>query len=188
MGHMENMKSKFEQMVEDANKDNFAGGVYIAVDVYHDNDTLQHIQDRMREMLSVGMDLYGLHTTIIYSKKPAVNLNVSDLKLNAKKFFIATIKEITTWVDNKNVRYLGILLVSPDLVSENKRLMGFGFVSDFDSYMPHITLAYNTSIDHTDEDYVEIFEELNKMFANRADCVLQLTNEHIEPLDVDWTK
>lgn len=183
------MKSKFEKMVsEEVSKKKYANGVYISVDVYHDNDTLQAIQDAMREMFSIGMDLYGLHCTIIYSRKPADDLDIDKLKLDDNKIFTATIKEITTWVDNKGVRYLGILLDSAELVNEYNRLMEYGFVSDYDTYMPHITLVYNTVIDHTDADYSELFDNVNKRFANNPDKVLQLTNEHIEPLNTDWEK
>ena len=178
------MKKTFEQLVmEDINP--YSSGVYISVDVYHDSDTLQQIQHQVRELFDVPIDLYGLHCTIIYSKKPAKNISNTFLKIDQTKFFDAYVKEITTWVDNKNITYFGILLDSPELKKENERLMKYGFVSDYDEYMPHITLQYDTKIDNIA--MKEQFDKINAIFQNNKKYVLQLTNEHEEPLNSDWS-
>jgi len=180
---------RFEQLVlEDMEKNNYSSGVYISVDVHHDNDTLQFIQDSVRDLFDVPMDLNGLHTTIIYSKKPAPSLNISLLKINSNKFFDAYVKELTVWTDNNNNKFFGILLDSPELQKEYDRLMKFGFVSDYDSYMPHITLQYGTKIDITDHETKEKLDSLNSELQNNPSRVLQLTNESIEPLNNDWSQ
>ena len=107
------------------------------------------------------------------------------MKIDQTKFFDAYVKEITTWVDNKNITYFGILLDSPELKKENERLMKYGFVSDYDEYMPHITLQYDTKIDNIA--MKEQFDKINAIFQNNKKYVLQLTNEHEEPLNSDWS-
>jgi len=177
------MKKTFEQLVmEDINP--YSTGVYISVDVYHDSDTLQQIQHQVRELFDVPMDLHGLHCTIIYSKKSEKNISNSSLNIDQTKFFNAYIKEITTWIDNTTI-YFGILLDSPELKKEYSRLMEYGFISDYEEYMPHITLQSDTKIDK--KAMKEQFDKINAIFKNNKKHVLQFTNEHVEPLDSDWS-
>ena len=98
--------------MEDINP--YSSGVYISVDVYHDSDTLQQIQHQVRELFDVPIDLYGLHC-ISSIQKARKNISNKFLKIDQTKFLMHMLKEITTWVDNKNITYFGILLDSPEL-------------------------------------------------------------------------
>lgn len=158
-------------------------GVYISTDLYHGTQDITNIKKYIKDIFNITLKEHKLHCTLIYSKKDHTKLKVSELNLDPKKKFNSTIKEVTVWQDNNNISYLGIKLDSKDLVDENTRLMKFGFVSDFDSYMPHITLQYDTKLNlDTDK---ELFKEVNEYFKDKNYTII-FHNEHIEPLDEQW--
>ncbi len=165
------MKLLSEVLKESVNS--FSDGVYIAVKVVF-NENIQHICDRVYAYFGVLIDISDLHCTLIYSAKDHSNLSISSLGIDVSKKFIGMVDKITVWEHNDN-KYFGIILKSDDLVVENTRLMEYGFVSDFEEYMPHITLQYGTIINLVDEDLRKLNNELKGV-----DVVL--SSEYVEGL------
>lgn len=151
----------------------FSNGVYIAVKVVF-NENMQHICDRVYSYFGVVVDVDDLHCTLVYSAKDHSGLNVNRLGIDSNKQFMGSVGKITVWEHGGN-KYFGIILESNDLVVENNRLMKYGFVSDFEEYMPHITLQYGTTIDLEDEDLRKLNNELKGV-----DVVL--SSEYVEGL------
>lgn len=152
----------------------YTSGAYVSVQVVADNDGVQEIQHQCRELLNVGLDIYNLHCTLIYSKKP-FNKNTK-LHIDSKRVFQGKIKEFKVWTD-KNKSYFGIILDSDELVAEHKRLMTYDLIYDYPSFMPHITLEYDTKLTN------DMLNSINEYFKNK-DYVLLLNNEKLEPLKI----
>ena len=150
------MKLLSEVLKESVNS--FSDGVYIAVKVVF-NENIQNICDRVYAYFGVVIDVDDLHCTLIYSAKDHSNLSISSLGIDANKQFIGIVDKITVWEHNDN-KYFGIILDSNDLVVENSRLMKYGFVSNFEKYMPHITLQYDTMVELVDENLRKLNNEL----------------------------
>jgi len=108
-----------------------------------------------------------LHCTLIYSKKPHKNkINSEDYKITAK------FKGYEYFGENKDT--LVVLLESEELINRNKFLVKeYGFISDFETYTPHVTLSYNSTVDISTLPDIEF------------DVVLE--NEYVQDLVLDWS-
>lgn len=165
------MKLLSEVLKESVNS--FSDGVYIAVKVVF-NENIQNICDRVYAYFRVVIDVGDLHCTLIYSAKDHSNLSISSLGIDYNKQFIGIVDKITVWEHGDN-KYFGIILDSNDLVVENSRLIKYGFVSNFEKYMPHITLQYDTMVELVDENLRKLNNELKGI-------QIILSNEYVEEL------
>jgi len=108
-----------------------------------------------------------IHITLIYSKK-----GISNKEWNNNKLFIdesATPIKLD-WLGHEK-DCLVLLLNSPYLIKRNKEITKkYGAISDYTTYHPHVTLAYNIK-DYTIPDNIKLPKELS------------LTSEYYEDLD-----
>ena len=144
---------------------NYPSGVYIAVSPDEiTTDAIQKYQEKYLKQYKVNNEL---HCTLIYSQKPHV-----DIIEPASYSAIATFESFELFGPKQDT--LVIKLNSKELERRNKLLSEEnGFISDYDEYQPHITLAYG--IENID---------LNSLPAIEFSMTLQ--DEYVEPLDTDW--
>lgn len=173
--------NRFKQLIIEALANQFEGGVYIAVNVDPNNAVIKEIQSQVNRYFNLAIDINNLHCTLIYSANNHSSIKVADLDVDPERVFQANIKEIKVWEGHEDNKYLGIILDSPELVNENNRLMKFGFTSDFDSYMPHVTLQSKTNISPNDDR----LKSINDYFKN-SNYTLTLSGEYVEALNKNW--
>lgn len=146
----------------------YPGGVYIAV--LPDEESNAQIKEfQENEVLKLGItDLNSeLHSTIIYSAKPHKQ-NVQ----TSPDVHVAQCLGYELFGDESNI--LVMKLSCPSLSKRFDDLTDqYGFVSDYDEYRPHITLAYDVK----DVD-------ISKLPLYNKTIILK--NEYSEGLDVDW--
>jgi len=144
---------------------NYPDGVYIAVSP--DESTAVAIQKYQEKYLKQYKVNDELHCTLIYSQKPHV-----DIIEPASYSAVATFESFELFGPKQDT--LVIKLNSKELERRNELLSEEnGFISDYDEYKAHITLAYG--IENID---------LNSLPAIEFSMTLQ--DEYVEALDTDW--
>jgi len=142
-------------------------GVYISVSL--SDISKQYIEEYCNKYLSSYKNTeinHDLHCTIIYSKKEQKE------EVNTKEYkYLANFSKFSKFGENKDI--LVMELDCDMLIERNKELVNeYGFVSDFEEYKPHITIAYKTDVDIN---YLPPFDK-----------IIELENEKVEELDEDW--
>jgi 2'-5' RNA ligase len=141
-------------------------GVYVSVSL--SDISKQYIEEYCNKYLSSSKTEinYDLHCTIIYSKKE----QKEEVKTKEYKY-LANFSKFSKFGENKDV--LVMELDCDMLIERNKELVDeYGFISDFEEYKPHITIAYKSDID---VNYLPPFDK-----------IIELENEQVEELDEDW--
>lgn len=152
-------------MVKDMINERYPGGVYIAMKPTP--KTLSKIEDYIKTNLKDVETNKDIHCTLIYSQKKLKG-NVVTMKHIAEGSFAG----FELFGPNKDT--LVIKLDSPDLIRRNDALVKqYDFISDYEEYRPHVTLAYGC-------------EGINLKKLPPLDFTLYFTNEYVEPLDTDW--
>lgn len=144
----------------------FKDGIYISVDV--DGFTQENLNQYMKENLKGIQKSKSLHCTLIFSQKPLKE------EVETEEYSTSgTFKYFSLFGPEKDV--LVIELDCEKLIERNKELVEkYGFISDFDEYKPHLTLAYNVPKDF----------DINTLPG--IDFKINFHNEHVEPLKLDW--
>lgn len=143
----------------------YPGGVYISVKP--DDITQKAIMEYQEKYLKQFELNTELHCTLIYSKKP-----YEDEIIPESYTALASFSSFELFGPENDT--LVIKLNSEDLKRRNEDLTKkYGFISDYDEYKPHITLAYG--IKNID---------LNSLPDFEFGVILQ--DESVEALDNNW--
>jgi len=149
---------------KDIINENYPGGVYVAMKPTP--DTLSKIESYIEANLKDLEINDEIHCTLIYSKK-ALKSEVRTLNYLSE----ATFQSFDLFGPDKNI--LVIKLESRDLIRRNNSLTSrYNFISDFDEYQPHVTLAYNC-------------EDIDIEKLPPLDFTLFFADEYVEPLDLN---
>lgn len=117
------------------------------------------------------IDVDKLHTTLIYSRKYLPDFQP---KGQLDSPIIGNFIQFQVWDTQDGKRALVMLYEAPQLVARNAEITDeHGATSDYDSFKLHLTLSYDL------EDF-DVWP-LDKYFG-----VLEITEEYMEPLDLDW--
>lgn len=143
----------------------YKGGVYVAVlPDEKTTEALQKYQSQYLQNVNVNTEL---HTTLIYSAKPQKEQVQCSDAIHEAKF-----NGFDLFGDDKDI--LVMKLKCKSLLDRNEKLThDYGFISDYDSYNPHITLAYGV-------------KGVNLEDLPKFDSTIVLLNEYAEDLDEDW--
>lgn len=154
-------------MMDFKNFKKYEDGVYISVNL-SPSSTVE-LNAYMQENLSTFKINKSLHCTLIYSQKPLKN----EVQIEEYDAF-GTFKGFSLFGPDKNI--LVLELDCDTLVERNKELVQkYNFISDFDEYKPHVTLAY------------EITKDFNLDVLPEIGFEVQFCCETIEPLDKTWS-
>jgi len=146
---------------------NYPGGVYIAVSPTE--ETKIAITEYMEKYLQRAktLDIDDLHCTLIYSQQEQKEEIKADDYLAP-----ATFKGFNLFGEKEDT--LVIELNSKLLIDRNETLVKeYGFISDFDEYKAHMTLAFEAS-------------DIDLNSLPDIDFALAFENEYIEQLNTDW--
>ena len=142
----------------------FPNGVYIAVTP--DEATINAIKEYQKKYLKQHKINEELHCTLIYSQKP----HVDEIESNSYQA-TATFNQFELFGPKSNI--LVIELISKELEARNNKLVQeHGFISDYNEYKPHITLAYDV-------------EGLDLNSLPPIEFSMTLQDEYVEPLNTD---
>lgn len=143
----------------------YKGGVYVAVlPDEKTTEALQKYQEQNLQNVNVNTEL---HTTLIYSAKPQKEKVICSDTIHEAKF-----NGFDLFGDDKDI--LVMKLKCKSLLDRNEELTyDYGFISDYESYNPHITLAYGV-------------KDVNLENLPKFDRTIVLLNEYAEDLDEDW--
>lgn len=144
----------------------YPNGVYIAV--RPDESTTIAIKEYQEKFIKQHEINEDLHCTLIYSQKPQIE------EVQTESYFATcTFDSFDLFGPKKDT--LVLRLNSSELERRNKLLSNkYGFISDYDEYKPHITLAYGVAnID------------LNSLPP--IEFMMVLTNEEVGHLDINYT-
>lgn len=135
------------------------------------------IDDIMKLAAELGItpNREALHTTVIYSKKPAGDLRIPDPERQVK----AVITSVDSWVGHNSKTYVVFKLASEALLFMHGDYSRQGAEATFIPYVPHITLSDDIEVDA--ELKVRI-EKMNRVL-NYDPKLIYLTNERIGDLD-----
>lgn len=153
-------------------------GVYVGALLNQSSlDELMHV---LRKYIKDNIvDEKDIHTTIMYSKT-FFNYNTSccEFKNNSYRQNV-NYKAIFDKLVKFDKGALVIKLISPDLQTRHEQLMLTpGASYDYDKYIPHITISYNSSED---------IDALNKILIPRlGNIVFQFNIEYAEELKEEW--
>lgn len=143
----------------------YKGGVYVVV--LPDDKTNKSLQEYQSQNLQNENVNTKLHSTLIYSAKPQKEKVICSNTVHNAKF-----DGFDLFGDDKNI--LVMKLKCKSLSDRNEELTNdYGFISDYDSYNPHITLAYDV-------------KDMNLEDLPKFEGDIVLTNEYAEDLDEDW--
>ena len=116
-----------------------------------------------------------LHVTTVYSRVPLRGFEPSTQE------FKATIQSCQVWYDPyMGIKDLVIVLQSPELEVRQRELSEkYGSESVYESYLPHLTLAYD--IPDTNPKYRWFINEMMEVFSTRLKgTVLKFNQEYLE--------
>lgn len=155
----------FKEFLENKKENYYPTGVYIAVLPNEKTEkAIKKFQDKYLKNVKANDEL---HTTLIYSNKP----QKEKIQPN-NNTYAAHFAGFDLFGEEKDT--LVMKLSSDALSSRNKDLTKkYNFVSDYDSYNPHITLAYDV------KDF-----DVNSLSTFNEEIILE--NEYIEDLNDDW--
>ena len=143
----------------------YEGGVYIACNLAEESRIV--FEEYQKQFLKTATVNEELHCTLIYSQKP----HVDEIEPESYKA-IATFGSFELFGPKEDT--LVVTLISEDLIRRNERLVDeHGFISDYDEYKPHITLAYGV-------------ENIDLNSLPDIDFQITLEEEYVEPLNPDW--
>jgi len=163
---------KFITELKDTEDDDimYENGVYISTSLTIDTEVnlINYIKKHISIIKNVELNYNSLHNTLIYSKaKLKEKVIVKDYT------YIATPLKLSLFGENNDI--LVLELDSPELIKRNNELVEqYNFISDYDEYKPHITLAYKVELTNVDSIPLPNF-------------VLFLTNEQVEKLNTNWS-
>ena len=144
-------------------KENYKNGVYISLKLTNKSKVI--FNNFLKEHLKNQKTTPDPHCTLIYSKK-AFN-GLIKTKNNVYK---AQFDKFTIFGDDTLVAKLEC----PEMLKRNKELTEeYNFISDFDTYQPHITLMYKNG------------KSVIKSLPNLPN--LEFDNEKAEALDLNWS-
>lgn len=115
-----------------------------------------------------------LHTTVLYSRK-----HLPDYKPLGKLDtpLIGKFKQFDLWKSQDGNQCLVMLFDCTDLVDRHKFLMKeHDATYDYDEYKPHVTLSY------------DVGENFNLKSLPSYEGPINITEEYMEPLVLDWAK
>jgi len=143
----------------------YPGGVYISVKLSEETEAL--VKEYQEKYLK-GVDINEeLHLTLIYSKQPEVN-EIEPAEYTA----VGTFQEFNLFGEKSDT--LVAEINSFDLLRRNEILtQEYKFISDFDEYKSHVTLAYGV-------------ENIDINSLPPMDFGFTFENETVEQLDLDW--
>ena len=147
-------------------EEKYPDGVYISVKLTE--DSLKEFNKYLNKHLPEFEHTPDPHLTLVYSKQPFTG--------------VVKTKQYNILADFKSMEIFGVKenaivaeLTSPELSDRNAELVKeYKFVSDFDTYKPHITLAYDVG----DFD-ITTLPPMNMKFI--------FCEETVEPLNTDWS-
>lgn len=165
----EHLKQTVSDFLTEAPQMNYPTGVYVAVLPDEEtNKSINNFQNELKKGVLKDVEMNNeIHTTLIYSNKPLkhkINHSTAEHK--------ASFDGYELFGEDKDV--LVMKLKSDSLHKRNKELTDeYGFISDYDSYNPHITLSYGAK-----------GVDLSKLPDYNGSIILH--NEYSEDLDEDW--
>jgi len=134
--------------------------------------------EKLLDELKVPNPVKGarIHATIVYSRK-----TMDESFTPAGKYktpLKATVTGFKTFKTQEGHNALVLQLDCPEMVKRHKQLVKeYGATHDYDEYIPHITLSYNS----------EDFDSKNKEIPNYIKT-LYIEEEYKQPLVLDWIK
>ena len=142
-------------------------GVYISVKLSEETEALvKEYQEKYLKGQDI-VDINSLHCTLIYSKQPEVN-EIEPAEYTA----VGTFQEFNLFGEKSDT--LVAEINSFDLLRRNEILtQEYKFISDFDEYKSHVTLAYGV-------------ENIDINSLPPMDFGFVFENETVEQLDLDW--
>jgi len=166
-------------VIEDINK----SGTYVAVD-YTDASVKE--LNNILKLLNVKKDTNDpFHTTIAYSTKSFIFSPKTCLSKRRSRKFVPknNNKVIVTGLELFDEKNLHLTLNAPFCEEEFKRAQKAGAEYDYDKYIPHITLAYESNFNSKklDEFKKDNSDILKKIIGTR----LILKDEYVEKLDLN---
>lgn len=115
-------------------------GTYVSMDLTDDcRDLLDHFVE-MNLGLTERVDKSTYHITIIYSRTPVPS---AELYSRTESNGHATVSGYEVFPTKNDGKCLVMRLDFPFAVTLNKQLTAEGATSDYDSYKPHMTIAYD---------------------------------------------
>lgn len=151
-------------------------GIYIAVK-YNQYSTIKIKEVAENYEVPNIIPLEEFHTTIIYSKKYAENVEVYD-----KIQYIAIPDKLDIWTSQSGKKCLVLLLNCKQLVDRNTELTEkYQFISDYDEYKCHLTISYDIGEWNKIEE-MQLYLNNNKIYN-----MLVTTGEYWNELVDDWS-
>lgn len=152
----------------------YTGNNGLYVSMVPRDDMLDDVM-KLAEELGITPVREALHTTVIYSKKPAGELPIPD----PERQVTAVITSVDSWVGHNNKTYIVLKLASEALLFMHGDYSRRGAEATFIPYAPHITLSDDVEVD---AEMKVRMEKLNK-YLNYDPKLIYLTNERIGDLD-----
>jgi 2'-5' RNA ligase len=147
----------------------FAKGVYISLKPVNGSSVVfkKYIRDNVPELTPTP----DPHLTLIYSKKKF------DGTVKVQNYeATGTVKGFSIFGQNGD-RALVAEIESKDIMDRNAKLVkDYGFISDFDEYKPHITLAY------------DVPEDFDVNSLPKFPQPLTFGEETVGEVELDWVK
>lgn len=165
----EHLNQTSTDFITEAPHMNYPTGVYVAVLPDEETNTsIKNFQNELKKDLLKDVEMNDeIHTTLIYSNKP-----LKEKIKHINNIHKASFDGYELFGEEQDV--LVMKLKSESLHERNQELTNeYGFISDYDSYNPHITLSYGAK-----------GVDLSKLPDYNGSMVLH--KEYSEDLDEDW--
>ena len=164
----EDEKKEIEKKEEETEEEEtfYKDGVYISVKMTEESST--KILEYLEKYLPDVEHNEEQHCTLIYSKKEQ-----KEEILPEEYTALAMPKQFSKF--GENLETLVVEITCDQLVNRNLQLVNeYGFISDFEEYKPHFTLAYNC-------------KDVDILTLPPLDMAITFNEETVEQLDDNWS-